>query len=78
MAVKVRSKKGTYLDEEAKRTFTVWHPQIKFKGKWCYLPDKTSRTKLQEAEDEVSAIELAVIAARKIEGNENTLFSNNV
>ncbi|OUS72993.1 hypothetical protein B1748_23580 [Paenibacillus sp. MY03] len=69
MAKTVRAKEATYLDQETKRTFKVWHPQVKFEGRWCYLPDQESRTKLQEAEDEVTAIEQAVQAARKIEAN---------
>ena len=72
MAVAVRAKRGTYLDQEAKKTFSVWHPQVKFEGQWCYIPDQESRTKLQEADDELTAIELAVMAGRKIEENEKT------
>lgn len=64
-----RAKQKTYLDQVANRTFKVWHPQVKFAGKWCYLPDETSRTKLREAADELTAIDLAIGAARKIEEN---------
>lgn len=71
MAVRFRAKEQTYLDKEAKKTFKAWHPQIKVEGKWCFLSDENSRTKLLEADDEIAALEMAIKAYREIEGKMN-------
>ncbi|WP_019536562.1 hypothetical protein [Paenibacillus ginsengihumi] len=67
MAAKIRAIEQTYLDLEERKTFKVWHPQVKFKGEWCFLPDDSSRTKLQEAPDEMTALEMAIKAVRDME-----------
>ncbi|MGV2886215.1 hypothetical protein [Paenibacillus taichungensis] len=67
MAARVRAKEQTYLDRVEMKTFRVWHPQVKFEGEWCYLPDNSSRTKLQEASDEAAALEMANTYIREIE-----------
>ena len=58
----VRAKHQTYLDTVLKQTYSRWHPQIKVNGQWAYLPDDTTKTKLAETEDEVSALEQAISA----------------
>lgn len=72
----VRAIEQTYLNEKEKRTFKVWHPQVKFKGKWCFLPDDSSRTKLQEASDELAATQMALESILEIEYRMNRCEPN--
>lgn len=65
--MKVRSKQQCYLDPETRTTRKTWHPQVKFKGRWCYLPDDTTSSKLMEATDQTTAVEMAIKALREIE-----------
>jgi len=65
-----RAKKGTYLDTESRTTFSRWHPQVKVDGKWCYLPDEATRTKLREADSESDATLMALVALRDLDTQE--------
>lgn len=56
----------TYLNTEENKTFSVWHPQVKLDGKWCFLLDESTRTKLVESKDEVDATILAINAYRNL------------
>lgn len=58
-----RAKQMTYFDEVNRKTFSVWHPQIKVDGHWCFLPDTDTRSGLVEASDEISAASYAIEAA---------------
>ncbi|WP_068775816.1 hypothetical protein [Paenibacillus sp. FJAT-26967] len=71
MPARIRAIEKAYLDRDAKKTFKVWHPQVKVEGKWCFLPDDSSRTKLQEAADEVAAFEMAIKAIKEIDVSMN-------
>ncbi|MVP00386.1 hypothetical protein [Paenibacillus lutrae] len=67
MADRFKAIEKMYLDRETHKTFKVWHPQIKIDGKWCFLADDSSRTKLKEAPDKITAFEMAITAIRRIE-----------
>ncbi|MCY9513286.1 hypothetical protein [Paenibacillus apiarius] len=66
-----RAKQMTYYDPETKTTWTVWHPQVKFNGRWCFLPSENTKTKLEEARDEAEAYEKAIAALRKLDARES-------
>jgi hypothetical protein len=62
MTARFRARKNSYINKEEKKLFYVWHPQIKVGKHWCYLPDDNTRTKMAEAPDEETAVELAIHA----------------
>jgi hypothetical protein len=62
----VRAKEITYLNKETMKTFRRWHPQIKVNGKWAFIRDDSTRSNLQEADDEYEAMEQAIAAWRKM------------
>lgn len=53
------AKKETYLDGD--KTFTVFHPAIRFKEdeEYCYFPDEDTRTGLIERHHEEDALFIA-------------------
>lgn len=56
------AKEQTYLSEDKKTTFTVFHPAIKFSGdkEYCYFPDEGTKTGLVEHDNETDALENAI------------------
>ena len=67
MSQRFRSKEQCYLDVTIKTTRRTFHPQVKFQGKWCYLPDDSTLSKLVEAPDAMTATELAIKAVRELD-----------
>lgn len=66
---RTRAKQMCYYDREAKATFKVWHPQVKFLGQWCFLPNNDTKSGLEEAGDELEAYEKANAALLEIDSN---------
>lgn len=50
--------KRTYLNDDDKTTFTVFHPAIIFKGdkEYCFFPDEDTKTGLLEYHNEDDAL----------------------
>jgi hypothetical protein len=69
MGVRFRAKQQTYLLKEERKTYTAWHPQIRVDEQWCFLMDDTTRSKLAEAQDEETAVEMALNAIREVDKN---------
>lgn len=55
------AKKQTYLNDDNKTTFTVFHPAIKFKEneEYCYFPDEGTKTGLVEHDNEKDCLDNA-------------------
>lgn len=65
-----RARRNDYLNRETNKLRSVWHPQVKVDGQWCYLPDDSTPTTLMEAPDEMTAVELAIKAVREIDAQQ--------
>jgi len=55
------AKRQTYLNDDKKTTFTVFHPAIKFNNneEYCYFPDEGTKTGLVEHSNEKDCIDNA-------------------
>lgn len=73
MKQNIRAIQKTYLNTAERTTFTLWHPQVRHEGKWCFLPalpevTGTNKLRIMDAPDELTALEQALNAYRRIEG----------
>lgn len=66
MSKRFRAKQKSFYDDSTKKTRSVWLPQIKIDGKWCYLKDESSPTGIMESHFEMNAIEKAIRELRKM------------